>query len=199
MSISAVRCLQAEGFPWDERAKLLAQYVEILLQWNRKINLVSFKSLQELWHLHLAEGLALTKWVEEPVVVDVGAGAGLLTVPLAIYGKQKRLIALEPKLKRGVFLRHLLHHLPLSFELIPDKVERMIHQLPLYQTRFVLRALPRWQKVLKKMVEVCSSPVKICYLGAEPEISVTIQEKIAYPLPHRDRTFAWFMNVSRET
>ncbi|MGI9481332.1 MAG: 16S rRNA (guanine(527)-N(7))-methyltransferase RsmG [Hyphomicrobiales bacterium] len=68
----------------------LQAYVSLLLHWQRKINLIGPATAEDVWNRHIADSLQLLPHIKEvaggekPVLVDLGAGAGLPGLPLAI-------------------------------------------------------------------------------------------------------------------
>lgn len=69
----------------DEAATKLLAFVELLLQWNRKVNLTAIRGADEAVEMHLVDSLAaapVLSGVER--VVDLGSGGGFPGIPLAI-------------------------------------------------------------------------------------------------------------------
>ena len=83
-------------------------YVALLIRWNRRINLVSRGSLQDLWRRHVLDSGQLIDYLppsDQPLVMaDIGSGAGFPGVVLAILGAgQVHLI--EADGRKAAFLR----------------------------------------------------------------------------------------------
>ncbi len=68
----------------DDQATRILRFGARLLHWNRAFNLVSRKDQDRLYHRHLLDSLSLVQWLEGCRVLDLGTGAGLPGVPLAI-------------------------------------------------------------------------------------------------------------------
>lgn len=87
-------------------------YAELLVKWNKSINLVSRDSLQDLWRRHFLDSAQLLQYIPatfdsaEPVVVDFGSGAGFPGMVLAILGL-KKLHFIESDQRKCVFLREV--------------------------------------------------------------------------------------------
>lgn len=64
----------------------LTEYVEILKKWQRKINLISNNTLEAIWGRHIEDSLQIIKYVprETSAIIDIGSGAGLPGIPVAI-------------------------------------------------------------------------------------------------------------------
>ena len=77
--IAALRLL----LPADGETQLL-EFVELLMRWNRTYNLTAVRDPAEMITKHLLDSLAVLPYVTRGPVQDVGAGAGLPGIPLAI-------------------------------------------------------------------------------------------------------------------
>lgn len=80
--------LSAAGMPIDDRQRRqLETFVALLLDWNRRINLISRKDEEQIWRNHILHSLAALIAVELPrtgAVLDLGTGGGMPGIPLAI-------------------------------------------------------------------------------------------------------------------
>jgi 16S rRNA (guanine527-N7)-methyltransferase len=84
----------------------LFAYLERLLLWRTKTSLVSTDSPVEIVVRHIADSLALAPLVPAGArVADIGSGAGLPGLPLAIVCPDAQLVLVEPRRKRANFLR----------------------------------------------------------------------------------------------
>jgi len=93
----------------DPRPALLqsmAAYVELLLRWNRKINLTAITDVDEIASRNLAESFFGARWLAEAggTYCDVGSGAGFPGLALQLVRPQWRGILLEPVGKKAAFL-----------------------------------------------------------------------------------------------
>jgi 16S rRNA (guanine527-N7)-methyltransferase len=88
-------------------AKLLA-YLDLLLKWNRKINLTSIRSPKEAVTRHFGESLFLARliWLDGPLL-DIGSGAGFPGLALKIAFPELRVTLLEPVAKKRAFLKEV--------------------------------------------------------------------------------------------
>jgi len=90
-----------------EVSKLLA-YLELLLSWNRRINLVSVTSPQECLTRHFGESLYLACWHRlHGRLLDVGSGAGFPGLALKIVFPDLATTLLEPVAKKRAFLKEV--------------------------------------------------------------------------------------------
>ena len=91
----------------------LAAYEALIRRWGARRNLVSRGDLLRLRERHIEDSLALLPWCAGSVV-DVGSGAGLPGVPLAIARPQMAVTLLERSERKCAFLRHVARELGLD-------------------------------------------------------------------------------------
>ncbi len=92
----------------------LSAYIELLEQWNRVFNLTGIRSREALVERHLVESLALAPLLRGGRVADIGTGAGLPGIPLAIAAPEREFTLIESRAKRVRFLRHVVSMLGLG-------------------------------------------------------------------------------------
>ena len=100
------------ALPDDAQEKLLA-YVELLAQWNRAYNLTAVRDPAEMVSRHLLDSLAVLPFVHGETLVDLGSGAGLPGIPLAIARPEIAVTLIESNGKKARFLREAVRALPL--------------------------------------------------------------------------------------
>lgn len=108
-------------------------YFDLLSQWSTKTNLTSVPREQYI-ERHILDSLALTTFIEQlqgsPIsgrVVDVGTGAGLPGIAVAIAYPATSTLLLDSRSKRGVFLEAVVASLNLSsrVKVMVDRAERL--------------------------------------------------------------------------
>ena len=83
----------------------LDAYAGLLRRWNRTHRLVSRRQLDDLEGRHIEDSLALLPWLRGATLVDIGSGAGLPGIPLAIACPDVRVTLLERSARKVRFLR----------------------------------------------------------------------------------------------
>ena len=100
--------------PTSGQKTMLRRYGELLLKWNRTYNLLGATTAAAMLEEHLLDSLAvlpaLAPWLPPAgsVLVDVGTGAGLPGLVLAIMLPQVPIILVEPVGKKAAFLRQVV-------------------------------------------------------------------------------------------
>jgi 16S rRNA (guanine527-N7)-methyltransferase len=88
-----------------QRAQL-SDFAALLRKWNRSFNLVSRSDIARLEQRHILDSLAAVPWLCGTEVLDIGSGAGLPGVPLAVAQPQRRFTLCERHARRARFLSH---------------------------------------------------------------------------------------------
>ncbi len=97
-----------------DRHQALAGYIALLQRWNRVYNLTGVRDPAVMVGRHLLESLALTFLLRGHRIADVGSGAGLPGIPLAIAEPERHFTLIESRAKRVHFLRHVIGELQLG-------------------------------------------------------------------------------------
>lgn len=100
---------------WGFAVPALQQYEERLATVGLERGLIGPREVERLWDRHIINSAVLESCVpERSTVIDVGSGAGLPGIPLAIVRPDLRVTLLEPLLRRSVFLEETVAELGLS-------------------------------------------------------------------------------------
>jgi 16S rRNA (guanine527-N7)-methyltransferase len=111
----------------------LGRYLDLMLETNRSFNLTSITDPEEAWTRHIFDSLTLLPYVSgaiesagtnETRVLDVGSGAGLPGIPLAIALPAARVTLLEATGKKACFLERIRDELALgNVDIINERAE----------------------------------------------------------------------------
>ena len=105
----------------------LLDYLDLLLRWNRTYNLTAIREPQAMVTLHLLDSLAMHAQLEGiGALADLGTGAGLPGIPLAIVRPQLRVTLVESNGKKARFMREALRRLQLgNAEVAESRIEAL--------------------------------------------------------------------------
>ena len=92
----------------------LAQYVDLIAQWNGAYNLTAVRDPEQMVARHLLDSLSILPFLHGTRLVDIGAGAGLPGIPLALARPDLQLALVEPVGKKARFLREAVRQLGLG-------------------------------------------------------------------------------------
>lgn len=107
--------ISAQGLQVEDpqRAALL-QYIGLLQRWNKAYNLTSIKDPVQMLSYHLLDSLSIGPYLQGRSFIDVGTGAGLPGIPLAVTHPDKTFSLLDSNGKKIRFLFQIKTALQLS-------------------------------------------------------------------------------------
>jgi 16S rRNA (guanine527-N7)-methyltransferase len=111
----------------DQQLVAFGRYVGLLLSWNQKVNLTTVTEWSAIVEKHLLDSLAAVPTLVGNHVIDVGTGAGLPSIVLAIARPTLRITAVESIHKKVSFVRAVSRELQLP---IVVRAERLEHFEP---------------------------------------------------------------------
>jgi 16S rRNA (guanine527-N7)-methyltransferase len=106
-----------------ETMERLEIYAETLRVWQPRINLVSNKSLDDLWRRHFLDSVQLARWVSPDMrVLDMGSGAGFPGLVLSIVTGTPVVLA-ESDSRKCAFLREVRRLTDANAEIAESRIE----------------------------------------------------------------------------
>lgn len=135
------RGLETLAMPLDEAARQqLLHYVALLAKWNRIYNLTAIRTQEEMVSHHLLDSLVILPYLEmpadAPTLADVGSGAGLPGIPIALARPAWHVTLIESSAKKAAFLRQARLELRLSNVAVEEA--RVEHWQPLRRFSIVV-------------------------------------------------------------
>ncbi len=99
----------------DIQVQQLLAYLDLLIKWNKTYNLTSIRDPKEMVSKHLLDSLSVINHLPQgKTLLDVGSGAGLPGIPLAICLPQQEITLVESNGKKTAFLRQVKMELALD-------------------------------------------------------------------------------------
>lgn len=112
-----------------ETSNRIAAYVAMLLKWNRRINLISKRSAQDIWTRHIRDSAQLLAYAPAEATrwLDMGSGGGLPGLVVGIMAEELRpalrVILMESDERKCVFLESVVRTLGLSCDVVNARIE----------------------------------------------------------------------------
>ena len=142
--------------PLETQKRLLA-YLELIVKWNRVYNLTAIRDIATMVSAHLLDSLAVAPHLSAQTVLDIGSGAGLPGVPLAMLRPHSRVTLLDGNQKKATFLRQAM----IEFRL--DNVEVVCERVEIWQSE------PRFDLVISRafsdLPEFVATAARFCKAG----------------------------------
>jgi 16S rRNA (guanine527-N7)-methyltransferase len=133
-------CRRVSGFCELSTAQLdqLQQHYELMLRWNKSINLTRIEGLEEAVDRHFAESLFLGSSLPSgPLsIADVGSGAGFPGMPIAILRPEVSVTLIESHQRKAVFLKEGTRSLP-NVSVICKRAEDVVEKFDWVVSRAV--------------------------------------------------------------
>jgi 16S rRNA (guanine527-N7)-methyltransferase len=98
----------------DGKTDRLLDFIVLIEKWNKAYNLTAIRDRENMVRLHLLDSLAILPYVEGARVIDIGTGAGLPGIPLAICLPETEFVLLDSNAKKTRFVRQAVLELKLN-------------------------------------------------------------------------------------
>lgn len=107
------------------QAETLLTYLDLLLRWNRKINLTAVSKPEEIVQRHFGESFLLSRAMDlRGRLLDIGSGAGFPGLALKVLCPDLSVTLLEPLTKKRAFLKEVARECSLTgVQVLPDRIE----------------------------------------------------------------------------
>ena len=138
------RRIRRAGITLDSQiTSRLARYFELLATWNGKINLTGFdltdpapEAIDKLF----VEPLLAVKHISPNAarMIDIGSGGGSPAIPMLLAFPQLRLLLVEAKIRKSVFLKEALRRLGLTGEVATARYEELLTRPDLHEAHDLL-------------------------------------------------------------
>lgn len=108
----------------EKEVNKFSKYMEMLIEWNQKINLTAITEEKDIVLKHFIDSLTINKYLTKGKIMDIGTGAGFPSIPLKIINENTHFILVDSLNKRINFLNEVKNKLELSdLDLIHARAE----------------------------------------------------------------------------
>ncbi len=130
-------------------------YLTLLQKWNRVYNLTGVRDAREMVTRHLLDSFAIIPFVAGPRVLDIGTGAGLPGIPLALALPDMEFVLLDSSSKKVQFVRHVVTELALDNVAVVCQRAQQYAPAARFDT-VVTRALASIKEILTMACPLCA-------------------------------------------
>ncbi|MDI1230414.1 MAG: 16S rRNA (guanine(527)-N(7))-methyltransferase RsmG [Methylobacter sp.] len=108
----------------DQKIEQLLCLIKLIEKWNKAYNLTAIRDREEMARLHILDSLAILPYIEGARVIDIGTGAGLPGIPLAICLPEIHFTLLDSNAKKTRFVQQVVLELKLkNVQVLHSRVE----------------------------------------------------------------------------
>jgi len=108
----------------ENQLEKLLDYLELIIKWNKIHNLTAIKNPSEAVKKHLLDSLSIINFIEKGKILDVGSGAGLPGIVIALMRDEVDITSIDSVGKKCRFMNHAKLALDLkNFNVVNDRVE----------------------------------------------------------------------------
>lgn len=97
-----------------EQTEQLLAFIKLIAKWNKAYNLTAVRNNEDMARLHILDSLAILPHIEGKRVIDIGTGAGLPGIPLAIFLPEVEFVLLDSNAKKTRFVQQVILELKLK-------------------------------------------------------------------------------------
>jgi 16S rRNA (guanine527-N7)-methyltransferase len=107
-----------------DKLELLLQFITLIEKWNKTYNLTAVRDREAMSRLHILDSLAILPHLHGNRLIDIGTGAGLPGIPLAIYRPEMEFVLLDSNGKKTRFVQQAILELKLkNVRVLQSRVE----------------------------------------------------------------------------
>ncbi len=174
-----------------EQLKMLGRHVDLLLKWNKSINLTAITDPAEVAEKHVLDSLALVPILPQGSLLDAGSGAGFPGIPVAIARPDLEVVLVDSAQKKVAFLKNAIAELRLPG--VKAKAVRLEGNPSREDLPRVHAAVARayaapaeWLALAEHYV--LPGGVAVCMLGPSDQLpervgELSLQQELGYQLP----------------
>lgn len=152
-----------------EQTEQLLAFIKLIAKWNKAYNLTAVRNNEDMARLHILDSLAILPHIEGKRVIDIGTGAGLPGIPLAIFMPEVEFVLLDSNAKKTRFVQQVILELKLkNVSVLHSRVED--YQPELGFDTVTMRAFASLPDIMKLTAHLLSANgVLLAMKGQIPE------------------------------
>lgn len=167
-----------------QKVDQLLAFVKLIEKWNKTYNLTAIKTKQDMVRLHLLDSLTVIPYLEGNRIIDIGTGAGLPGIPLAICLPHIAFTLLDSNAKKTRFVQQAVLELKLTNVQICHCRAEDYQPLELYST-VITRAFAELFEIVESTKHLLTENGKMIAMKghcAESELAQVTTKKTVIPI-----------------
>ena len=169
----------------------LKKYEDLLLKANKSLNLVGNSTINQIWIRHFLDSVQVIDFVDknDQNLVDLGSGAGLPGLVLAIAAKDRKLTfkvkLIEKSPKKVKFLKDTVKALNLNVEVLQQNI--LDEQIKFFEDVFVTRAFKPLKTILQLIHNKANNWKKIFIFLGKTGKNELLQASKSWDIEYKQR------------
>jgi 16S rRNA (guanine527-N7)-methyltransferase len=154
----------------EDKIEQLLDFIKLIEKWNKAYNLTAIRDRGDMVRLHLLDSLATSPFIEGKRVIDIGTGAGLPGIPLAIYLPEIEFTLLDCNAKKTRFVQQVILELKLNNVSVSHNRVEQYHPEKRFDT-VITRAFASLSAIVELTAHlVCKDGVLLAMKGQIPDV-----------------------------
>ncbi len=162
----------------ENKIESLLAFIKLIEKWNKAYNLTAVREQENMVRLHILDSLAVMPFIQGHRVADIGTGAGLPGIPLAIFSPDVEFTLVDSNSKKTRFVQQAILELKLkNVKVIYSRVEN-IQADTLFST-VIMRAFASLEDIMRLSWHLIDKEgILLAMKGQKPDQEL---DKIAQP------------------
>ncbi|MDD5461015.1 MAG: 16S rRNA (guanine(527)-N(7))-methyltransferase RsmG [Methylococcales bacterium] len=161
----------------------LLDFIKLIEKWNKAYNLTAIHGKEDMVRLHLLDSLAIAPFIEGKRVIDIGTGAGLPGIPLAICLPETKFTLLDSNAKKTRFVQQAILELKLKNSVVYHQRVENYKSEQTFDT-VITRAFASLSDIVKLTAHLLGkNGILLAMKGQNPEAELAQIAEIARVIP----------------
>ena len=162
----------------ENKIESLLAFIKLIEKWNKAYNLTAVRKPEDMARLHILDSLAVMPFVQGHRVADIGTGAGLPGIPLAIFLPDVEFTLVDSNSKKTRFVQQAILELQLkNVKVIYSRVENI--QADVLFSTVIMRAFASLEDIMRLSWHLIDKEgILLAMKGQKPDQEL---DKIAQP------------------
>ena len=162
----------------ENKIESLLAFIKLIEKWNKAYNLTAVRKPEDMARLHILDSLAVMPFVQGNRVADIGTGAGLPGIPLAIFFPDVEFTLVDSNSKKTRFVQQAILELQLkNVKVIYSRVENI--QADVLFSTVIMRAFASLEDIMRLSWHLIDKEgILLAMKGQKPDQEL---DKIAQP------------------